>query len=58
MMTQLSRFPNAEHDDYIDTLTQSLRYIRDLGYLTLARTNRYDDDARPPQQSVINPYIQ
>ena len=41
-----------------DTLTQSLRYIRDLGYLTLARTNRYDDVDRTPQQPVINPYLQ
>ena len=58
MMTQLSRFPNAEHDDYVDTLTQALRYIRDLGYLTLARSSRYDDEARPQQQTVVNPYAQ
>jgi predicted phage terminase large subunit-like protein len=58
MMQQLSRFPNAENDDYADSLTQALRYIRDLGYLTLARSTRYDDDARPPQQAVVNPYAQ
>jgi predicted phage terminase large subunit-like protein len=58
MMTQLSRFPNAEHDDYCDSATQALRYIRDLGYLTLARSSRYDDLDRPPANPVINPYAQ
>ena len=58
MMTQLSRFPNAEHDDYCDSATQALRYIRDLGYLTLARSSRYDDIDRPPANPVINPYAQ
>jgi hypothetical protein len=41
-----------------DTLTQALRYIRDLGHLTLARSSRYDDEARPQQQTVVNPYAQ
>jgi predicted phage terminase large subunit-like protein len=58
MMQQLSRFPNAEHDDYVDTLSQALRYIRDAGYLSLSRSNRYDDDVRPPAPPVINPYAQ
>ena len=58
MMQQMSRFPNAEHDDYVDTLSQALRYIRDAGYLSLSRSNRYDDDVRPPAPPVINPYAQ
>jgi hypothetical protein len=58
MMKELSRFPKTEHDDYADSVTQALRYIRDLGYLSLARTNRYDDEARPQQTQVINPYAQ
>ena len=58
LMKELSRFPKTEHDDYADSVTQALRYIRDLGYLSLARTNRYDDEARPQQTQVINPYAQ
>ena len=58
MMKELSRFPKTEHDDYADSVSQALRYIRDLGYLSLARTNRYDDDVRPQQTQVTNPYAQ
>jgi predicted phage terminase large subunit-like protein len=58
MMRQLSRFPNDEHDDYVDTMSQVLRYIRDSGYLSLSRSNRYDDEVRPPATPVINPYAQ
>lgn len=58
MMRQLARFPNDEHDDYVDTMSQALRYIRDAGYLSLSRSNRYDDDARPPAAVVVNPYAQ
>jgi predicted phage terminase large subunit-like protein len=58
MMKQLSRFPKDDHDDYADSVTQALRYIRDLGYLSLARSTRYDDDAKPSNTQVINPYAQ
>lgn len=32
---QMERFPNAEHDDYIDTFTQALIYLRDSSLLEL-----------------------
>ena len=28
-------FPNAEHDDYVDTLTQAMIYMRDARFLIL-----------------------
>lgn len=32
---QCERFPNAEHDDYTDTFSQSMIYLRDTGWLDL-----------------------
>lgn len=34
VMTQVSTFPKAKHDDLVDTVSQSLRHLRDLGLLT------------------------
>ncbi len=34
-MKQWTTFPAAEHDDYVDALTQGLRYLRDIGLLDL-----------------------
>lgn len=32
---QVGKFPNAEHDDYVDTYTQALHYLRDAGHIEL-----------------------
>lgn len=34
---QCEKFPNAEHDDYVDTFTQAVIYLRDAGWFDLDR---------------------
>jgi hypothetical protein len=35
-MTQVGQFPKGKHDDIVDTVSQALRHLRDLGLLTRA----------------------
>lgn len=35
LVTQCEEFPNGEHDDYVDTMTQALIYLRDSDFLVL-----------------------
>jgi predicted phage terminase large subunit-like protein len=34
VITQVAGFPKGKHDDLVDTVSQSLRHLRDLGLLT------------------------
>jgi len=36
---QVELFPNAEHDDYVDTYTQALSFLRDGGQLEMPETD-------------------
>ncbi len=36
VITQVGGFPHMKHDDLVDTVSQALRHLRDLGLLTLA----------------------
>jgi hypothetical protein len=54
----MERFPNDDHDDGVDTVTQALRYLRDAGFLTLRQSNRDEGKESPTLQPVINPYDQ
>ena len=36
MMEEITMFPNDEHDDYVDTISQGLDYLNKLGYLKSA----------------------
>ena len=58
-MRQVCSFPESGgHDDYVDSLSQSLRILRDSGWLQLdmlpARDFEYADDRR----KRVNPYAQ
>jgi hypothetical protein len=45
----------AEHDDYVDTFTQAVIYLRDSGWFELPKAR--DVDAPPPvRRERINPY--
>ena len=33
MMEEITMFPNDEHDDYVDTISQALHYLNQMGYL-------------------------
>lgn len=58
LQKQMERFPNDEHDDGVDTMTQALRYLRDAGFLTLKESQR--EDPRKPElpKERVNPYDQ
>ncbi len=55
---QVCSFPETSHDDYVDTMSQALRYLRDAGFLDIDPAPHYDDndyvdETRPKR---INPY--
>jgi len=35
MVSQICSFPNTDHDDFCDALSQALRYLRDAGFLNI-----------------------
>jgi len=59
-ISQICAFPDATHDDYVDAMTQALRWLRDAGFLNIDPAPRedYDEedyiDANP--QPRVNPY--
>ena len=56
---QCERFPNDEHDDYVDTFSQSMIYLRDAGWLDM---DTAEDDIEEERDYVAarkarsNPY--
>lgn len=58
-VTQVELFPNAEHDDYVDTYTQALTFLRDGGQLEMPQAD-YDEieerDYVSEREKRINPY--
>jgi len=56
-INQWCAFPEVRHDDYVDALTQALRYLKDAGIIRIDPVDipdEYADDARPR----FNPYAQ
>ncbi len=62
MVSQICSFPEgAAHDDFVDAMSQALRYLRDAGWLTIDYPRDWVDeedyaDANP--QRKANPYDQ
>lgn len=54
-LKQLAKFPVAEHDDYVDTFTQMVIYLKNEGWFTLPQA-RDVDSAPPPRKERVNPY--
>jgi predicted phage terminase large subunit-like protein len=56
-LNQVCAFPEVRHDDYVDALTQALRMLRDMGFLTVDYisddSDMYIDESKPRR---INPY--
>jgi predicted phage terminase large subunit-like protein len=44
MVSQVCSFPETVHDDYVDALSQGLRYLRDAGWLSIDAPPREDYD--------------
>ena len=56
-VSQICSFPDATHDDYVDSCTQALRYLRDAGWLDIDPAPQYDDDDYDmPKRKSVNPY--
>ena len=61
-VSQLCAFPETTHDDYVDTATQVLRYLRDAGWLDIDPPPKEDWDEEDYEDSGKtrreNPYAQ
>lgn len=58
---QVELFPNAEHDDYVDTYTQALTYMRDASLIELDRAPEdevEEIDYESKRKRSTNPYTQ
>lgn len=55
LITELLAFPNAEHDDLVDALTQALIYLRDSRMITID-ADKFDDEPRASKKDRVNPY--
>lgn len=61
LVDQMEQFPNGEHDDYVDTFTQAIIYLRDAGQLELAalpdeQPDEIDYHERNPMKHLENVY--
>lgn len=60
-LSQICSFPDSNHDDYVDSATQAMRLLKDMGFLDIDPEPRYDDDdedyidVKPVR---VNPYAE
>jgi predicted phage terminase large subunit-like protein len=54
-LKQLAKFPVAEHDDYVDTFTQAVIYLKDDGWFELPVAKDIDE-RREQKRERVNPY--
>jgi len=54
-LKQLAKFPLAEHDDYVDTFTQAIIYLKNDGWFELPQAKDVDEP-RPKSKDKVNPY--
>lgn len=52
---QLAKFPVVAHDDYVDTFTQVVIYLKNDGWFDLPRA-RDRDEQQPYKRERVNPY--
>jgi predicted phage terminase large subunit-like protein len=57
LINQICSFPEVRHDDLVDSTSQALRILRDIGFLTIDyvpdNSDLYVDETRPKR---VNPY--
>jgi len=59
MVSQICSFPNTAHDEYVDCISQALRYLRDAGWISIDFPKEWvdeDDYIDAGQRSRENPY--
>lgn len=52
---QVGKFPVAEHDDYVDTFTQAVIYLKNDGWFELPQA-RDIDEPHHRKKAMVNPY--
>jgi predicted phage terminase large subunit-like protein len=52
---QLEKFPVAEHDDYVDTFSQAIIYLKNDGWFELPKAKDTDEPRIKPKE-YVNPY--
>jgi len=52
---QLEKFPVAEHDDYVDTFSQAIIYLKNDGWFDLPKAKDIDEPRIKPKE-YVNPY--
>ena len=55
-LKQVAKFPVAEHDDFVDTLTQAIIYLKNDGLLEMPRARDVDEDQKHRRKERVNPY--
>jgi predicted phage terminase large subunit-like protein len=55
-VSQICSFPESTHDDFVDSCTQALRYLRDAGFLDIDPYVREDEEAEYYGRKKGNPY--
>ncbi|CAB4122798.1 Terminase RNaseH-like domain containing protein [uncultured Caudovirales phage] len=54
-LKQIAKFPVAEHDDYVDTFTQAVIFLKNDGWFELPKASDADEP-RPYKKERSNPY--
>jgi phage terminase large subunit-like protein len=54
-LKQIAKFPVAEHDDYVDTFTQAVIFLKNDGWFELPQA-RDVDEHRLASKEKVNPY--
>ena len=59
-LSQICSFPDSTHDDYVDSATQAIRLLKDMGFLDINPEPVYDDDDgyEYTRKERTNPYSQ
>jgi predicted phage terminase large subunit-like protein len=55
-LKQVAKFPVAEHDDFVDTFTQAIIYLKNDGLLEMPRARDVDEDQNHRRKERVNPY--
>ena len=65
MVSQICSFPETVHDEFVDCISQGLRYLRDAGWISIDGAPRDDideddildaDEYNQLVRSMTNPY--
>jgi predicted phage terminase large subunit-like protein len=56
LVSQICAFPEVRHDDLVDSTTQALRIMRDLGFINIDPVYNAEDSYAEDRKQRVNPY--